>query len=209
MKKIVSVITLIAVWIVLAGCGTEAEVTSGDYSASSEVRSTQTENLQTESNILETRTEDIKQDEPEADTNAPAQETASQKDTSLDNHVTDGVLMEEESAEDGSNVAEEESTLALESTPQPEQTQESEQSQEMPSVAESESQTSVDIPIGSGNYAINSNNGKIHIVGACAATGNGSNAMKRPVYFDAYEEAEAYSVQIAPSQKKRQCGNCW
>lgn len=71
-----------------------------------------------------------------------------------------------------------------------------------------ESQTSADT-YGSGSYAVNSNNGKIHIVGACSATGSGKNAMKRPVYFGTYEEAESYSVQIAPSQDKRKCGNCW
>lgn len=64
-------------------------------------------------------------------------------------------------------------------------------------------------PESTGAYAVNANNGKIHIVGACPATGNAGNAMKHPVYFDTYEEAEAYSEQIAPSQKKRNCGNCW
>lgn len=59
------------------------------------------------------------------------------------------------------------------------------------------------------SYAVNSNNGKIHITGACPATGNGNNAMKHPVYFYTYEEAEMYSVSIAPEQKKRKCGNCW
>lgn len=61
----------------------------------------------------------------------------------------------------------------------------------------------------SGTYAVNSKNGKIHITGKCPATGNGSNAMKTPVYFGTYEEAESYSIQIAPSQDKRKCGNCW
>jgi hypothetical protein len=60
-----------------------------------------------------------------------------------------------------------------------------------------------------GTYAVNANNGKIHIVGACPATEVGSNAMKNPVYFDTYEEAQAYSEKIAPSQSKRNCGNCW
>lgn len=73
----------------------------------------------------------------------------------------------------------------------------------------SEPQAPADTHAGGGAYAVNSNNGKIHIVGACSATGNGKNAMKRPVYFDTYEEAESYSVQIAPSQDKRKCGNCW
>jgi DNA-entry nuclease len=58
-------------------------------------------------------------------------------------------------------------------------------------------------------YAVNAKNGKIHIVGACPATKEGDNAMKEPVYFDTYEDAEAYSVSIAPSQDKRNCGNCW
>lgn len=60
-----------------------------------------------------------------------------------------------------------------------------------------------------GKYAVNMNNGKIHIVGECSATGDGEHAMNHPVYFDTYEEAEAYSILIAPDQKKRQCGNCW
>ena len=58
-------------------------------------------------------------------------------------------------------------------------------------------------------YAVNAKNGKIHIIGECSATGTGDNAMTEPVYFNTYEEAEAYSISIAPSQKKRQCGNCW
>jgi DNA-entry nuclease len=61
----------------------------------------------------------------------------------------------------------------------------------------------------SGKYAVNAKNGKIHLVGACPATKDGSNAMKQPVYFDTYEEAEAYSISIAPKQDKRNCGNCW
>lgn len=44
---------------------------------------------------------------------------------------------------------------------------------------------------------------------ACPMIGDGSNAMKSRVYFDTYEDAETYSIQIAPSQDKRQCGNCW
>ena len=64
-------------------------------------------------------------------------------------------------------------------------------------------------PIASGNYAVNSKNGKIHIVGACPATGTGDSAMTSPVYFATYEEAEAYSVQTAPGQDKRKCGNCY
>ncbi|MBQ8199001.1 MAG: MBL fold metallo-hydrolase [Lachnospiraceae bacterium] len=62
-----------------------------------------------------------------------------------------------------------------------------------------------------GNYAVNDRNGKIHIVGECTATGTGDKAMKNPVYFATYEEAEAYSIQIAPEleQEKRKCGNCY
>ena len=58
-------------------------------------------------------------------------------------------------------------------------------------------------------FAVNGKNGKIHIVGACTATGNGDGAMTKPVYFNTYEEAEAHSIQIAPNQNKRRCGNCW
>lgn len=64
-------------------------------------------------------------------------------------------------------------------------------------------------PSNTGNYAVNAKNGKIHIVGGCAATGTGSNAMDNPVYFSTYEEAESYSSQIAPKLDKRKCGNCW
>ena len=64
-------------------------------------------------------------------------------------------------------------------------------------------------PLEGGAYAVNSNNGKIHMTGACPATGSGSNAMKTPVYFATYEEAEACSTQIAPGQDERKCGNCW
>ncbi len=62
---------------------------------------------------------------------------------------------------------------------------------------------------GSGRYAVNGRSGKIHINGACPATGTGDNAMKRPVYFDTYEEAEAGSIAINPQLEKRRCGNCW
>lgn len=70
-------------------------------------------------------------------------------------------------------------------------------------------QVTIDTSGENGAYAVNSKNGKIHITGKCPATGNGSDAMKAPVYFDTYEEAEAFSIQIAPSQDKRLCGNCW
>lgn len=108
----------------------------------------------------------------------------------------------ENSAENVDIVAEEESTPA-------EETPVLEQVQEVESAVTSESQPTVVVPIDSGVYADNSKNGKIHITGACTATGNGSNAMKAPVYFGTYEEAEAYFIQIAPSKDKRQCSNCW
>lgn len=60
-----------------------------------------------------------------------------------------------------------------------------------------------------GNFAVNHKNGKIHKVGSCPATGTGDNAMKEPVYFDTYEEAETYSIQRKPSLEKRKCGNCF
>ena len=106
------------------------------------------------------------------------------------------------STEDGNIVVEEEITPA-------EELPAIDQAQEIASVAEPESQSSVATSTDSGAYAVNSKNGKIHITGKCPATGSGSNAMKAPVYFGNYEEAEAYSIQIAPSQDKRQCGNCW
>lgn len=146
------------------------------------------------------------------------------------NLVADGVLMEAKSVEDAGegvlfnvfcynvqpgvaiNYADGSSQLdgtvaVAESTP----------SSSTPSPASSSAPTatpapapSVDTPpANNGSYAVNANNGKIHINGACAATGSGSNAMKNPVYFGTYEEAEAYSVQIAPGQDKRKCGNCW
>lgn len=59
-------------------------------------------------------------------------------------------------------------------------------------------------------YAVNGNNGKIHIVGACTATEEGhKSAMKNPIYFDTYEEALAYVQANFPDQNKPQCGNCW
>lgn len=59
------------------------------------------------------------------------------------------------------------------------------------------------------NYAVNSKNGKIHIVGACPATEEGERAMTDPMYFNTYEAAEVYSFLVSPDQKKRKCGNCW
>lgn len=136
-----------------------------------------------------------------------------------DNLVANGVLMEAKSVEDsgkgilfnvfcynvqpgitidyatGESVEDGSIIVNDENTPAPETKQE-----EVAEPQESEN---------GGSYAVNSNNGKIHIVGACSATGNGDGAMKHPVYFDTYEEAEEYSEQIAPSQEKRKCGNCW
>lgn len=135
-----------------------------------------------------------------------------------DNLVANGVLIEAESLEDnGSGIlfnvfcynvqpgividyatgdsTEDEGFAALET-------------QSYPAAAQ-ETRPAADTPADCGTYAVNSNNGKIHIVGACPATGSGDNAMKHPVYFDTYEEAESYSLQIAPLQNKRLCGNCW
>lgn len=64
-------------------------------------------------------------------------------------------------------------------------------------------------PTTGGSYAVNGKNGKIHMVGACAATGTGDSAMTNPIYFNSYEEAEAYSIANFPNQDKRKCGNCW
>lgn len=65
------------------------------------------------------------------------------------------------------------------------------------------------ITLSEGTFAVNGRNGKIHIVGACSATGNGKQAMKQPEYFIAFEEAESYSMQFHPEQNKRKCENCW
>lgn len=62
---------------------------------------------------------------------------------------------------------------------------------------------------GSGSYAVNMKNGKIHIVGQCPATGTGKNAMTSPKYFATYEEAYAYAITRAKDASKVQCGNCW
>ena len=82
---------------------------------------------------------------------------------------------------------------------------------EVVSEPESESKPETDKPSDetSGKYAVNGKNGKIHIVGECSATGDGSNAMTEPIYFDTYEEALAYVEKHFPKQKKPQCGNCW
>lgn len=74
---------------------------------------------------------------------------------------------------------------------------------------ETESAPAVQQAAETGAYAVNDRNGKIHKTGQCPATGDGEHAMKSPVYFGTYEEAEAYSFSIAPKQDKRKCGNCW
>ena len=129
-----------------------------------------------------------------------------------DNLVADGVLIEAESVEDGGsgvlfnvfcyNV---QPGITIDHA-----TGDSSEERSIISVSEQQIvQSSVGVSADSYSDAVNNNNGKIHIVGACSATGNGDNAMKHPVYFDTYEDAEVYSVQIAPSQDKRQCGSCW
>lgn len=61
-----------------------------------------------------------------------------------------------------------------------------------------------------GSFAVNNKNGKVHMVGQCAATKEGhKNQMTEAIYFNTYEEAEAYSKQAHPKQDKIQCGNCW
>ena len=95
-----------------------------------------------------------------------------------------------------------ETPKAVEPTPAPE-------SEAVPVPEPSPEPEPTPAPQNSGSFAVNAKNGKIHIVGACPATGTGDNAMTEPVYFATYEEAEAYSIQVKPSQKKRKCGNCW
>lgn len=75
--------------------------------------------------------------------------------------------------------------------------------------AAEETVTGGEAPDGQGKFAVNGKNGKIHINGACPATGDGSQAMDAPIYFDTYEEAEAMSVQIDAGLEKRKCGNCY
>ena len=147
-----------------------------------------------------------------------------------DNLVADGVLMEADSVEDNGsgilfnvfcynvqpgisidyttgNSAEDGSFASEEDIAPEEDPPVINQAQETTPAAEP--QPSADTPADRGAYAVNSKNGKIHITGKCSATGNGSNAMKAPVYFGTYEEAEAYSIKIAPSKDDRKCGNCW
>ena len=127
-----------------------------------------------------------------------------------DNLVADGVLMEAKSVEDnGSGILFH--VFCYNVQPGIYIDYATGDSMEDGSVAAEEKSTPApaDIPAAAGTYAVNSNNGKIHITGACPATVDKDHAMKRPVYFDTYEEAEAFSVQIAPLQEKRLCGNCW
>ncbi len=142
------------------------------------------------------------------------------------NLLASGVLMEAKSVEDngagilfnvfcynvqpgvtidyatGDSSLEETVVVKEQSTPKPEATQ-------APVVATPEPQPQQQAPSATGSYAVNGKNGKIHIVGACPATGNGDSAMTDPVYFNTYEEAESYSISIAPNQSKRKCGNCY
>ena len=61
-----------------------------------------------------------------------------------------------------------------------------------------------------GGYAVNGNNGKIHMVGECVATQEGHRSeMKNPIYFDTYEDALDYVKQNYPDQDNPKCGNCW
>ena len=149
-----------------------------------------------------------------------------------DNLVADGVLMEAESVEDNGdgilfnvfcynvqpgisidyatgNSTEDRSYVPQEDITASKEAPAKDQAQETTPAAEPEAQIPSALPVDRGEYAVNNKNGKIHITGKCPATGNGSSAMKDPVYFGTYEEAEAYSIQIAPSQEKRKCGNCW
>lgn len=82
----------------------------------------------------------------------------------------------------------------------------------IPSPTPAPSETPMPVPSeqpDTGKYAVNAKNGKIHITGKCPATGNGESAMTKPIYFDTYEEAEAYSIQNSPGQSKRKCGYCF
>ena len=99
------------------------------------------------------------------------------------------------SKEDGTIVVEPETTTQQETTTQEVITRE----------------TTTELPTTGGRkaYAVNMKNGKIHMVGACSATGDGEKAMTSPKYFDTYEEAEQYSRDIKPKLESRKCGNCW
>lgn len=153
-----------------------------------------------------------------------------------DNLVADGVLMEAKSVEDdgedilfnvfcynvqpGVSIDYTTGTSSLEGTAAAAPSE----PQEQKNVGQQESQTEQQpeiqpqtqpepqqpaAPAGSGSYAVNGKNGKIHIVGGCAATGNSKNAMSQPVYFDTYEEAAAYSASIGSDESERNCKNCW
>lgn len=141
-----------------------------------------------------------------------------------DNLVADGVLMEAKSVEDDGedilfnvfcyNVQPGVSIDYATGTSEPDGTavvaDSASQEQEVQEQKNPEQQSEVQpASTGSGAYAVNGRNGKIHIVGACPATGSSDRAMSEPVYFDTYEEAEAYSMSIAPGESKRKCGNCW
>ncbi len=90
-----------------------------------------------------------------------------------------------------------------------ERTQNSENASGEETEQEEETEPEPEQSTATGNYAVNSKNGKIHIVGSCPATGTGDGAMTSPVYFDTYEEAEAYSMQLESDPDKRKCKNCY
>lgn len=102
-----------------------------------------------------------------------------------------------------------EETLQPEQQAAPQSQESGQQSEQAKEQIQPEQSVSQPASAGRGSYAVNAKNGKIHIVGQCPATGTSDRAMNEPVYFDTYEEAEAYSISIAPNEKKRQCGNCW
>lgn len=142
-----------------------------------------------------------------------------------DDLVATGVLMEAKSVEDNGegiqfnvfcyNVqpgiaidyangdSEPDGTIVVEEPPAPVETQVKESEGIIVTPTEEPSSGSA------GAYAVNGKNGKIHMVGECPATGTGKGAMKQPVYFDTFEEAESYSTRIEPGLEKRKCGNCW
>ena len=142
------------------------------------------------------------------------------------NLVANGVLIEAYSIEDNGagicfnvfiynvqdgieiNYANGDSTLIEQYTDSESESQSNTQT-EIESEAETESQSESQLSTPSGTYAVNSKNGKIHIVGTCPATEEGDNAMTEPIYFNTYEEALSYSQNIEPNLDKRNCGNCW
>ena len=153
-----------------------------------------------------------------------------------DNLLADGVLMEAKSVEDdgedilfnvfcynvqpgvsidyATGTSSLDGTVSVAASESQEQNNAGQQEQQVEQQSEIQPQTQPEpqqpaAPAGGGTYAVNGKNGKIHIVGGCAATGNSKNAMSQPVYFDTYEEAAAYSALIEPDESERNCKNCW